>query len=96
MADPITAFIDGLLPEEAPEERLLRKYAEDRGIPILRRDAAAFLRVLAAVCRPGRILEIGTAIGYSAALLGNLLPCAQIDTVERDRKSTRLNSSHAR
>lgn len=84
MADPITAFIDGLLPEEAPEERLLRKYAEDRGIPILRRDAAAFLCVLAAACRPARILEIGTAIGYSAAILGNQLPCAQIDTVESD------------
>lgn len=83
-ADNITSFIEGILPAEAPEEQELRAYAEANRVPILRRDAAAFLRTLAAVKRPERILEVGTAIGYSAAIVGRILPESHIDTVEID------------
>ena len=39
-----------------------------------------------------RVLEVGTGSGYVTALLSEL--CAKVFSVERDRKSTRLNSSH--
>ncbi len=84
MDDPVRIFIDDLLPEEFAEAQELRNYAAEHRVPILRRDAAAFLRTLAAACRPARILEIGTAIGYSAAVLANMLPASRIDTVEID------------
>lgn len=83
-ADNITSFIEGILPVESPEEREIRAYAEANRVPILRRDAAAFLRTLAAVKRPDRILEVGTAIGYSAAIVSRVLPKSHMDTVEID------------
>ena len=82
MDDTVRNFIETLLPEESPEEQNLRDYAAEHRVPILRRDAAAFLRTLAVACNPARILEIGTAIGYSATILSNALPSSQIDTVE--------------
>lgn len=84
MDEQIKSFIDGLLPEEPPAEHALRAYAAAHRVPILRRDAAAFLRVLAAAHAPARILEVGTAIGYSAVLLATALPGSRIDTVEID------------
>ncbi|MFR1517449.1 MAG: O-methyltransferase [Clostridia bacterium] len=84
MDDSVRAFIETLLPEETPSEQELRNYAAKHRVPILRREAAAFLRTIAAACKPARILEIGTAIGYSAVVLSHTLPDSHIDTVEID------------
>ena len=55
-------------------------------VPIIRaEEREAFLRA-AAESRPRRILEIGTAIGYSALLLAERFPEAAVDTVELDEK----------
>ncbi len=59
----------------------LRESAEDRNVPIIRRDMESFLGTLIAMNRPGRILEIGTAIGYSAIVMAGAGGC-HIDTCE--------------
>lgn len=82
MADDIIEFINDVIPEESAGEQELRNYAAAHRVPILRSDAAALLRTLAALKQPDRILEIGTAIGYSAAILSGVLPNSHIDTVE--------------
>lgn len=84
MDNSLMSFINGILPSETPAEEKLRCYAEEHNVPILRRDAAALIRVLIHSAKPARILEIGTAIGYSAAIMAEILPCAHIDTVEID------------
>jgi predicted O-methyltransferase YrrM len=71
-----------------PGEGLLKEmeqYAAPRYIPIVNRDTADLLIVLGRLVRPVRILEIGTAIGYSAILLSGILTQGgRIDTIERD------------
>jgi len=61
----------------------LRNRAIRDNVPILRPDAAALLKTLAGIKRPRRILEAGTAIGYSAILLAGATE-AEIETVEID------------
>src|ERR1039457_1793946 len=53
--------------------------------------------VLGTVCcniEAKNILEIGTATGHGTALMALNAPKSQIHTLNIDRKSTRLNSSH--
>lgn len=69
---------EGLLKEM--EQCAARNY-----VPIVNRDTAELLIVLGRLIKPVRILEVGTAIGYSAILLSGILaPGGRIDTIERD------------
>ncbi|BDR56239.1 hypothetical protein KIMC2_08010 [Xylocopilactobacillus apis] len=47
----------------------LRKEAQMKGIPIIPLETASFLRFLIVIKRPKKILEVGTAIGYSSLLM---------------------------
>lgn len=90
MDDQTTFFINEILPVETGFEKELRDYASEHRVPILRRDAAAFLRTLVSLKKPSRILEVGTAIGYSAILMSKSSPESHIDTVEIDADSVVL------
>jgi len=62
----------------------LEKFAEAQHVPIIQPEVARLLLVLGRLKRPRRILEVGTAIGYSAILLSDVLePGGKIDTIER-------------
>ena len=90
MDDQTTIFINDILPADTGIEKVLRDYANEHRVPILRRDAAAFLRTLVSLKKPSRILEVGTAIGYSAILMSKSSPESHIDTVEIDADSVVL------
>lgn len=51
----------------------IRKKAEDDGVPIIRKDTEDFLKVMIRMIRPKRILEIGTAVGYSSIFFAEML-----------------------
>ena len=62
----------------------LEIYAQDNHVPIIHPEVASLLVLLGKLLKPYRILEVGTAIGYSAILLSGILaPGGRIDTVER-------------
>ena len=62
----------------------LETYSEEIHIPIVHPEVAALLRVIGLTLKPHRILEIGTAIGYSSILLSTVLhPGGKIDTIDR-------------
>lgn len=63
----------------------LRKYAEERHIPIITKDAERFLAVLLKGIKPRFVLEIGTAIGYSAAFMATSWSGCRIDTIELNK-----------
>ncbi|MCL2575353.1 MAG: O-methyltransferase [Defluviitaleaceae bacterium] len=52
-------------------------------LPIISREVSGFLTLLLKMNKPSRILEIGCAVGFSAALFNEVLPDAQITTIER-------------
>ena len=44
----------------------IAREARRNHVPIIRPETAAFLRTMVTAVQPARILEIGTAVGYSA------------------------------
>lgn len=56
-------------------------------VPIIRKEMHSFLKVLLAIKRPTRILEVGTAVGFSALLMSEYAPeeCT-ITTIENYEK----------
>jgi predicted O-methyltransferase YrrM len=65
----------------------LRNHAEERHIPIITRDVERLLAVILAGMKPRHILELGTAIGYSAAFMATTLNGCRVDTIEIDAKA---------
>lgn len=62
----------------------IEKDAARDNVPIIRRETGALLRTLVAALRPSQILEIGTAVGYSALLMCRAMPgTCHITTIEK-------------
>lgn len=57
------AFLDALEAEALSQE-----------VPVIRKDMQSFLKFLLALKQPGRILEVGTAVGFSALLMAEYNP----------------------
>lgn len=64
--------------------RALEQEAERDRVPIIREAERKLLVEAASLARPKRILEIGTAIGYSSLVLASHFPEAFIETIEID------------
>ena len=69
--------------------RDLAKYAHENNVPIIKDEGLAFLLMLLRIKKPARILEIGSAIGYSAILMAKNTD-AIIDTFEISEASAKL------
>ncbi len=83
IAERVRAYLDYLDPGNRRYLEALRQEAEEGEVPIIRRDTERFLRTLLAGLRPERVLELGTAVGYSALVMAEELPpSAHITTVE--------------
>ncbi|MDD6571999.1 MAG: methyltransferase domain-containing protein, partial [Thermoflexaceae bacterium] len=56
-------------------------------VPIIRQEMGSLLKVLIALKKPSRILEVGTAVGYSSILMAENMPenCT-ITTIEKYEK----------
>ena len=68
----------------------LEAYAEEHSVPIIRKSERKALIAAARKASPARILEVGTAIGYSSLLLLREFPEAHIDTIEVDEQRYRI------
>ena len=65
----------------------LEKYAKATDVPIIRKEMQIFLRFLLGYAKPLKILEVGTAIGFSALLMSEYAPeGCQITTIEKYEK----------
>lgn len=62
----------------------IKKYARERYIPVMLDETRELLARVTAERKPGRILEIGTAIGYSGIVMLNASPLACLNTIELD------------
>lgn len=65
----------------------IRKEALEADVPIIRQEMGSMLKVLLHLTKPKRILEVGTAVGYSAILMSDNTPqdCT-ITTIEKYEK----------
>lgn len=59
-------------------------YAEEHNVPIIEKDAIAFIMKFIRLNNVKSILEIGSAIGYSSILMATVCDDVKITTIERD------------
>ena len=64
----------------------LEAFARKENIPIIPHETVAYFRLLLQALQPKKILEIGTAIGFSALLMAENAPNAQITTIDRNEE----------
>ena len=62
----------------------LENFARKENIPIIPHETVAYFRFLMETIQPKNILEIGTAIGFSALLMAQHAPQAKITTIDRN------------
>lgn len=78
-------YIRGLIPENKDNLRMLEEFAKENAVPIVQKEAGKFLEFMVSMKKPMRILELGTAIGYSATLMYEAAGTKpDITTIERD------------
>ncbi len=65
----------------------IEKEALDTFVPIIRKEMQSFLKMFLSVGKPMRILEVGTAVGFSAILMAEYGPAdCRITTIENYEK----------
>ena len=62
----------------------LENFARKENIPIIPHETVAYFRFLMETIQPKNILEIGTAIGFSALLMAEHSPNSKITTIDRN------------
>ena len=68
----------------------LEKYAKENHVPIIEAEVANFLNVIVSLQKPKRILELGTAIGYSSIIMNLAYRDAKIITLEKNKKMVEI------
>jgi predicted O-methyltransferase YrrM len=88
--EKLQSYLENLLP--ARNELLLEmeEFAEKEGVPIMERSGIEVLLQLLRIQRSDKILEVGTAIGYSALRMAFALPNTTIVSIERDEARSKL------
>ena len=83
----MSAFIDSLDSGNPAWLNEIEKYALDTQVPIIRRSMQSLLKFLLTYTKPKSILEVGTAIGFSALLMSEYAPAdCHITTIEKYEK----------
>ena len=83
----MVTYIHSLESAESEIIEAIEQEALDTYVPIIRKETQSFLKVLLMMKKPKRILEVGTAVGFSAILMSEYMPeDAHITTIENYAK----------
>ena len=82
----ITSFIEGLYYNENEKLKELRDFAEKNRVPIILKDTEGLLAAIMKLKKPENVLEIGTAVGYSACFFVDCCGC-KVTTIESDEEA---------
>lgn len=91
--EAVTEYLTNFYKPLTPELGELRRKAEAEPVPVILRETEDFLNTFIDVIRPRSVLEIGTAIGYSAMFFAEKIcqhhspeaPC--VYTIEKDEET---------
>ena len=83
----ISTFINSFDTGNTPFLNELERFAIETNVPIIRLQMQSLLKLLLAIKQPKQILEVGTAIGFSALLMSEYGPeNCRITTIEKYEK----------
>lgn len=81
--DYIENYLREIIPEKTGYLKEMRKYAKENHVPIVEEETEEFLKFLLYMKKPKKILEMGTAIGYSSSVFAKDCPSIEkITTIE--------------
>lgn len=86
MDERLKRYVQSLIPPREEKIMKLEEVATNHNVPIMDVISIEVLLQLLTFIQPKRILEIGTAIGYSAIRMAKAIPEATVITIERDEE----------
>lgn len=79
----IASFINSFNSDYDDVITAIRKEAEEQEVPVIRKEAGEFIKLLLMIKKPVKILEIGTAVGFSAIFMSRFIGAdGHITTIE--------------
>lgn len=84
--DKLHAYIEGLIPNRQALFNEMEMFAKENHIPIMELAGIEAMLQILRIQKPKQILEVGTAIGYSALRMADALSECKIVTIERDEE----------
>lgn len=85
--DYMEDYIRSLVPERCGTLKEIESFAFENKVPIVQKETGIFLEFITSMKKPKRILELGTAIGFSSILMYEAAGSnPDIVTIERDEK----------
>jgi len=94
--EKLHSYIEGLFPDRNDLFSEMENYATEHHVPIMELSGIETMLQLLRIHGSKRILEVGTAIGYSALRMADALPDARIVTIERDRERIQIAEEYIR
>ncbi|MGG7323732.1 O-methyltransferase [Clostridium baratii] len=89
--DYMEEYLRGLIGENKGILKEIEDFAKENSVPIVQKEAGKFLEFMVSMKRPLKILELGTAIGYSSILMYNAAKTnPDIVTIERSQEMIKL------
>ncbi|MCU6747942.1 MULTISPECIES: O-methyltransferase [Lachnospiraceae] len=83
----IITFINSFETQNSEILETIEKEALASRVPIIRKEMQSFLKVLLTLTKPKKVLEVGTAVGFSALLMSEYTPAdCRITTIENYEK----------
>ena len=94
--DYMESYIRGLIPERKGILKEIEDFARDNKVPIVQKETGKFLELMIQIKKPKKILELGTAIGFSSILMyeASQNKDTNIVTIERDEKMIQYAKSN--
>ncbi len=93
----VSAFIDSLDKGNTDFLNEIENLCRKTNVPVIRPQMQSLLKMLLAVNRPGKILEVGTAIGFSALFMSEYAPeGCKVTTIEKYEKRIPLAKENFR
>lgn len=85
------SYIRELISDREGTLKEIEDFARENGVPIVQKETGRFLEFMVNMKKPLKILELGTAIGYSSILMYEASKTnPDIITIERDEKMIKL------
>jgi predicted O-methyltransferase YrrM len=84
LSQEMIQYLQALIPAREAAVQEMEAYAREHNVPIMDAIGMEAMLYILQLVQPKRILEIGTAIGYSAIRMAQALPNTSVVTIERD------------
>lgn len=82
--EKLHSYIEELIQNRSDLLEEMEQYAKAHHVPIMELSGIETILQILRIAQPKQILEVGTAIGYSALRMATVLPETNIVTIERD------------